>query len=153
MSVGQTNVGKVQPLRPGVPGTENLMTSTPHLTNLRNPPPVSATAGDRDWEEAVRRQRGQPAAKPSRSRFGRVIGLWLGCLVLGAGGCLLGAFMPYRHPVAVTISALWWGTYFGCFGAWSGALAGALAERAPASLFRGRGAGPAEGALRNPRQG
>ena len=68
----------------------------------------------------------QPAAKPSR-RLSRVtIGFWLGTVALGTAGCILGACMPYRHPVAVTISVLWWGAYFGCFGASVGAGIGAL---------------------------
>jgi hypothetical protein len=59
------------------------------------------------------------------------IGFWLGGAGLGLGGCLLGALMPYRHPVAVALSVLWWGLYFGCFGASVGALVGALTDRAP----------------------
>jgi hypothetical protein len=39
--------------------------------------------------------------------------------------------MPYRHPVAVAISALWWCIYFGCFAASVGALVGVLTDRAP----------------------
>jgi hypothetical protein len=42
--------------------------------------------------------------------------------------------MAYSHPVAVTLSVLWWGHYFGWFGAGLGALLGLLTERAPASL-------------------
>jgi hypothetical protein len=38
--------------------------------------------------------------------------------------------MPYRYPVAVTISVLWWGIYLGCFGAGVGALLGLWAEKA-----------------------
>jgi hypothetical protein len=52
------------------------------------------------------------------------MGFWLGGLCLGMGGGILGGFMPYRHPVAVAISMLWWGIYFGCFGASIGALWG-----------------------------
>jgi hypothetical protein len=59
------------------------------------------------------------------------IGFWLGGAGMGTGGCLLGALMPYHHPVAVTISVLWWGLYFGCFGAGVGALVGVLTDRAP----------------------
>jgi hypothetical protein len=44
--------------------------------------------------------------------------------------------MPYRHPVAVTISALWWGLYLGCLGAGIGSLVGALTKRAPAAPSR-----------------
>jgi hypothetical protein len=59
------------------------------------------------------------------------IGFWLGGAGMATGGCLLGALMPYRHPVAVALSVLWWGLYFGCFGASVGALVGVLTERAP----------------------
>jgi hypothetical protein len=65
-------------------------------------------------------------------RFSPVtIGFWFGGVGLGTGGCLLGALMPYRHPAAVAISVLWWGLYFGCFGASIGALIGVLTDRAP----------------------
>jgi hypothetical protein len=60
------------------------------------------------------------------------IGFWLGGLVLGTGGCILGACMPYSHSVAVTISVFWWGIYLGCFGASVGALLGWCADRTPA---------------------
>jgi hypothetical protein len=45
--------------------------------------------------------------------------------------------MPYYHPVAVTMSVVWWGLFWGGFGTWLGALLGMLAERAPASLRHG----------------
>jgi hypothetical protein len=52
-------------------------------------------------------------------------------------GCILGASMPYRHPVGVTISLLWWGFYLGCFGACLGAGVGGLfglrSDHTPAS--------------------
>jgi hypothetical protein len=41
--------------------------------------------------------------------------------------------MPYHHPVAVTISVVWWGLFWGGFGTWIGALVGMLAESASAS--------------------
>jgi hypothetical protein len=59
------------------------------------------------------------------------IGFWLGAAGMGTGGCLMGALMAYRHPVAVAISVLWWGIYFGAFGASIGALLGLLANHAP----------------------
>jgi hypothetical protein len=80
---------------------------------------------------------GSPAAPPvAHCRPGRrfkpaTIGFCLGGLALGAGGCILGALMPYSHPVAVTISVLFWGTYLGCLGASVGALLGWCADRAP----------------------
>jgi len=49
-------------------------------------------------------------------RFDRItLGFWLGGVLLGTAGCLLGAAMPYHHPVARVISVLWWGIYCGCF--------------------------------------
>jgi hypothetical protein len=52
--------------------------------------------------------------------------------------------MPYRHPVAVTISVLWWGIYLGCFGASLGALLGLWAEQtsAPSQRVNGDGSRP-----------
>ena len=65
-------------------------------------------------------------------RFSPVtIGVCLGGAGMGIGGCLLGALMPYCHPVAVTMSVLWWGLYFGCFGASVGAMVGVVADREP----------------------
>jgi hypothetical protein len=58
-----------------------------------------------------------------------MVGFWLGGFVLGTAGAIVGACMPYRHPVAVTISILWWGIYFGCFGAYIGALLGLWKNR------------------------
>jgi hypothetical protein len=73
-----------------------------------------------------------PASLVHPHRFSPLtIGFWLGGAGMGIGGCLLGALMPYRHPVAVALSVLWWGLYFGCFGASVGALVGALTDRAP----------------------
>jgi hypothetical protein len=73
-------------------------------------------------------------ASPIRRRFDPVsIGFWLGGLALGIGGCILGACMNYRNPVAVTMSVLWWSIYLGCFGASIGALIGMWRDRTPAS--------------------
>ena len=60
------------------------------------------------------------------------VGFWLGGGLLGTGGLILGACMPYQHPVGVVISALWWGIYLGCLGASVGALIGMCTEHAPA---------------------
>src|SRR5262245_34576297 len=44
------------------------------------------------------------------------VGFWVGGLGLGVAGCVVGACLPYRHPVAVLCSALWWGVFLGCGG-------------------------------------
>jgi hypothetical protein len=114
------------------------MANTVRSTDLRDAPPspIPARTGDRQW--AIRPHKSQPAANPFRRRLGRItIGFWLGGIVLGTGGCILGVCMPYSHPVAVTISVLWWGIYLGCFGASVGALLGLWAEQAPAPPFQG----------------
>jgi hypothetical protein len=104
--------------------------------HLRHSLPSPIAAGKRGRQRAVRPHRWQPAANPPR-RFSRVtLGFWLGGIALGTTGCVLGACMPYRHPVAVTISVLWWGIYLGCFGAGIGALIGTLTKRGPAALSR-----------------
>ena len=70
--------------------------------------------------------------RDSCRRFDRILlGFWLGGVFLGTVGCILGACMPYHHPVARGISVLWWGIYCGCLGASVGALPGLLIERAP----------------------
>jgi len=118
------------------------MSNTPHSTDLPGPPPSSQSA----TKEARRRAVRSPNAL-FRRRFGRTAGFWVGGALLGAGGCVLGGCMPYRHPVAVTISALWWGVYLGCFGAWIGALLGLWAEQThapPSRRSAGVGKPPSE---------
>jgi hypothetical protein len=63
-----------------------------------------------------------------RLRFDRTVGFWLGAAVLGTAGCCVGFAMPYRHPVAVTASVLWWGLLLGCLGVSVCAVAGLWAE-------------------------
>jgi hypothetical protein len=75
--------------------------------------------------------------KSGRRFKSATIGFWLGGLALGTGGCILGACMPYSHPVAVTISVLFWGIYLGCFGASVGALLGWCADRTAAPPSQG----------------
>jgi hypothetical protein len=92
------------------------------MTDRRTLASSSIAAEKRQW------QRG------SRRRFDRIIlGFWLGGVLLGTAGCVLGACMPYHHPVARVISVLWWGIYCGCLGASVGALPGLLLKR-PLSL-------------------
>jgi hypothetical protein len=100
------------------------------------------TAGNWDWQRSILPHKQQPAPKPCRRRFNRVtIGFWLGGLVLGTVGCIIGACIPYRHPVGVALSALWWGIYLGCFGASIGALSGLWTNSPPLSSSRPEDAG------------
>jgi hypothetical protein len=90
---------------------------------------------NRSWRDAA--GKGRPKRPVRRPRFARsALGFWLGGAVLGTGGCVLGACMPCHHPVAVALSALWWGVYFGCFGASVGALIVLLTELPPAPPSR-----------------
>jgi hypothetical protein len=107
------------------------------IIDLRTPPPPPAAAGKEARPRAVRPHPPQQDLKPVRRRFGRTIGFWLGAAVLGTAGCVFGGLMPYRHPVAVTVSVLWWGTYIGTLGAGIGALLGLCAEKTAARPSRG----------------
>jgi hypothetical protein len=84
-------------------------------------------------------EREGPARRP---RFARAtIGFWLGGGLLGAAGCALGVYVPYHDPVAVVISALWWGIYLGCLGGSVGALIAWFSERPSAPSRRGADGG------------
>jgi hypothetical protein len=82
-----------------------------------------------------------------RFRFDRTFGFWLGGLILGTVGRLIGGNVPYDHPVAVTTSALWWGLCGSCLGASVGALLGFWAKRTAASPPRGSPRGEESPAL------
>jgi hypothetical protein len=61
------------------------------------------------------------------------MGFWLGGITCGTVGCIIGLCMPYRHPVAITISAIWWGLYVGGLSAGVGAVLGLLLGGDPSS--------------------
>ena len=111
----------------GPPATESLEERAPSTITCN---PRGAKAKQHRGLSAPREQ-----ALGSLAHTGRfspvIIGFWLGGAGIGIGGGLLGAVMPYRHPVAVALSVLWWGLYFVCFGASVGALVGVLTDRAP----------------------
>jgi hypothetical protein len=88
-------------------------------------------------ETAAEPEPAEPATATPGRRFGRTLGFWLGAIALGTAGSLLGASMPYHHPVARTISVLWWGIFLGCFGGSLGALLGLWAEQTPAPSWKG----------------
>jgi anti-anti-sigma factor len=71
-----------------------------------------------------------------RRRFDRTIGFWLGGIVLTTAGCIIGATLPYEHPVGVVTSMIWWGIYAGASGASVGVLLGILAESIAAAPAR-----------------
>jgi hypothetical protein len=97
------------------------VSTTLRQTDQQNPTPPYLVLDSGELERAVRGRRFDPV----------LIGFWLGGILLGAAGCLLGARMPYHHPVAVTLSVVWWGVFCGCSGAVAGALLGMWAERTP----------------------
>jgi hypothetical protein len=127
----------------GPPTSESLEDRSP-LTITRNP------AGGKAKQHRNSSAPGEQAlgSLAHTGRFSPVtVGFWLGGAGMGTGGCLLGALMPYHHPVAVALSVLWWGFYFGCFGASVGALVGVLTGRAPPRLsgaWAGAGMAPTE---------
>ena len=102
---------------------------------------MSSTLNARDRRKRFRPQATASTGRKNATRSPWVarptVGFWLGGGLLGTGGLILGACMPYQHPVGVVISALWWGIYLGCFGASVGALVGLCTERAPARASRG----------------
>jgi hypothetical protein len=119
---------------PDVPAKENPMTRTLRLTDRPNPSPTSLPAEDRQWQRAVHLHRDKATVNPSRRRFDKItIACLLGGIVLGTVGGILGACMPYRHPVAVGMSVLWWSIYCGCFGVSLGAWCSCFTERPPNS--------------------
>ena len=117
------------------------MTFAPLATGPRNPPPSPVPEGDGGWPRVVGTHRGQATANRGRHRFDRALGFWLGGVLWGAGGCLVGLALPHERPVGVAVSALWWGTYLGCFGASIGALFGLLAEHLRLLHLRGSSLG------------
>jgi hypothetical protein len=84
--------------------------------------------GKLSWHDATANSERKSLSRSHRP----TIGFWLGGGLLGTAGCILGVCMPYHHPVAVMISALWWGIYLGCLGGSLGGLIILLTERAPA---------------------
>ena len=113
------------------------MNRTECLTDLRNEPRSPITTGNGNWPNAVRLHKSQAAANALGRQFDRVaIGFLLGGAILGTAGGILGALMPYHHPVARVISVLWWGIYWGGFGAGMGALLASWTKGTPAVSSR-----------------
>jgi hypothetical protein len=105
--------------------------------------PTVARSGDPATTDICARKRQANASLSRWRRFDRVsIGFWLGGATLGTGGCILGACMPYHHPVGVAISVIWWGVYCGCFGASLGALPGLFSDEIPCNRSGAAGSMP-----------
>ena len=74
-------------------------------TDRLNPCPENTAPINEECTEANRTDREQARRNPFRRRFDRItLGFWLGGLALGTGGCLFGASLPCRYPVAGVIS-------------------------------------------------
>jgi anti-anti-sigma factor len=100
---------------------------TTHYSTLKKEN-IMRTAPISDRRTSTSSPVGHAHSPARRHRFDRTIGFWLGGAVLGAAGCIIGAAMA-SHPVGVMTSMLWWGIYFGCFGASVGALLGLFTEK------------------------
>ena len=99
--------------------------------NYPTPTPWVVSQALGEWKKAVPPQQAKAVAIPARRRVDRVtVGIFLGAVILGTTGCILGAVLPHRYPVAVAISVLWWGFYCGCLGASIGALIAQFTRRA-----------------------
>jgi hypothetical protein len=84
----------------------------------------------------IRRNKWKTALPAARRRLDSItVGFLVGGLALGLAGCILGIFVPYRHPVSVTFSMFWWSFWLGFIGAYIGACVGEL-------FFRPRGYDP-----------
>jgi hypothetical protein len=97
-----------------------------HLDAIRKAPNAELCAICSSADAAEGKELIPPARGP---RFARTtIGVWLGGVVLGTVGCIVGIRLPYHHPVAVVMSVLWWSLYLGGLGASIGALIAVLTE-------------------------
>jgi hypothetical protein len=106
------------------------MSKTLRAINLRERAALPVGLGGGEQPTLAPPQRPRRAATAFWRRLDRVaLGFWLGALALGAAGCMLGARVPCRHPVAWAVSVLWWGIYLGCFGASLGALVAVVTDR------------------------
>jgi hypothetical protein len=111
-------------------------------TDSRKPTLVAVSAENEARTGTTRAGARRAPARPSR-RFDRTsLGFWLGGATLGTGGCIFATCMPHDHPVGLTIGVIWWGIYFGCFGASLGALVGWFIDCAPSAGRTGAVARP-----------
>jgi hypothetical protein len=112
--------------KPGVPGKENLINSTLRSMSQWNSHAFPNTDNG-NLQTAIRLPKWQTALRAVGRRFDPItIGFLVGGVILGIGGCILGVFIPYRHPVSVTFSVLWWGFWLGFIGGYIGACVGEL---------------------------
>ena len=100
------------------------MASTKCSSDSRRRTYVPLIAKSDSRTETTRNGKMPTVADPLRPRDRVSVGFWIGAVTLGIAGCVLGGYMPYQHPVATTMSVIWWGIFMGCFG---GSLGGLLA--------------------------
>jgi len=104
------------------------MPNSPRTSSSGRPDPLMLRVGggiDQQADDSDMERNAALFRRPRRASTG----FWLGGVILGTAGCILGACMPYRHQVAVGLSVLWWGLYCGCAGAGLGALLAWMTER------------------------
>jgi hypothetical protein len=95
-----------------------------------SPPSILPESGQR--LKAPHPQGWEAAANRFRRRSNRVaLAFGLGGGLLATAGGVFGACMPYQHPLAVAVSVIWWGIYYGCFGMGLAALFCFLTGRIP----------------------
>jgi hypothetical protein len=96
---------------------------TPYVNAWRSTPNSTVTELNED-----RRHESGEHKKPRRSKL-TTRAFWLGGIVLSGVGSIIGASVSCCHPVAVSMSALWWGVYLGCLGSSIGTLLGLCIDR------------------------
>jgi hypothetical protein len=110
---------------------ENAMLQLAPSTNQRTTTAAPAIEYGAESEWAVPTGVAQAGADVVRRRRWDpiTIGMVCGGLILGAVGVAVAASYSYAYPAGLAVSMIWWGIYFGAFGAGVGALPGLFTQR------------------------
>jgi hypothetical protein len=118
------------------------MNSILRSSNPKDTRPIASRAETGNRQTAIRSHKWQAVCGALRRRFDPIsIGFLVGGAILGIAGCILGVLVPYRHPVGLTFSILWWGFWLGFIGAYIGACLGELFF-GPRAALEDHGSGP-----------